>query len=73
MTIQPVPPSDTRTRLRLRNRRALLLACWLALPSALPAADGDLDPTFWGDGRMFLSSVYDGNFRVGAVLAAPDG
>lgn len=71
MTIQPVPPSDPRAR--LRSRLALLLACALALPSALPAADGDLDPTFWGDGRMFLSSVYDGNFRVGEVLAAPDG
>lgn len=52
---------------------ALLLACAFGLPPALPAADGDLDPTFWGDGRMNLSSAYDGNFRTGAVLAAPDG
>lgn len=52
---------------------SLLFAAALALPGALPAADGDLDPTFWGDGKMNLSSAYDGNFRVGAVLAAPDG
>lgn len=52
---------------------SLLFAAVFALPAELPAADGDLDPTFWGDGKMNLSSAYDGNFRVGAVLAAPDG
>lgn len=51
---------------------ASLLVSTLGLPTASAAADGDLDPTFWGDGVMSYSTVYDGNFRVGRVLAAPD-
>ena len=49
---------------------AALLVLSLAAPAG--AADGDLDPTFWGDGVMSYSTVYDGNFRVGRVLTAPD-
>lgn len=56
-----------------RTLGALLLGLVLGSPPPLKAADGDLDPTFWGDGKMNLSSLYDGNFRVGSVLAAPDG
>ncbi len=56
-----------------RSLPVLLLACALAMPADLAAADGDLDPTFWQDGKMNLSAAYDGNFRVGDVLAAPDG
>jgi uncharacterized delta-60 repeat protein len=51
---------------------ALLLA-GVALPERVTAADGDLDETFWTDGKMNFSSVYDGTFQVGSVLAAPDG
>jgi uncharacterized delta-60 repeat protein len=50
---------------------ALLLA-GVALPERVTAADGDLDDTFWTDGKMNFSSVYDGSFRVGSILAAPD-
>ena len=51
---------------------ALLLCALLAQAAPLVAADGDLDSDFWGDGKMSYSSVYDGTFRVGSVLAAPD-
>jgi uncharacterized delta-60 repeat protein len=35
------------------------------------AADGDLDPTFWGDGAVTLGGV--GEYYTADVLAAPDG
>jgi uncharacterized delta-60 repeat protein len=50
---------------------SLLLAA-ICPPAHLGAADGDLDETFWSDGKMNYSSVYDGTFLVGSVLAAPD-
>lgn len=52
---------------------AVALIAVLALPSGLLAADGDLDPTFWGDGKMNFSAVYDGDFTVADTLVAPDG
>lgn len=58
--------------LATRRLLSLPLCAWLAQAAALVAADGDLDTDFWGDGKMNYSSVYDGTFRVGSVLAAPD-
>lgn len=52
---------------------ALLLLATLASPERLAAVDGELDPSFWSDGRVYLSAAYDGDFRVGGLLAAPDG
>ena len=49
-----------------------LLLTAICPPAHLGAADGDLDDTFWTDGKMNYSSVYDGTFYVGSVLAAPD-
>ncbi len=41
------------------------------LSGPLLAADGDLDPGFWSDGRVVLTGT--GDYEVKAVLAAPDG
>jgi uncharacterized delta-60 repeat protein len=65
-------PDRPRLGSRLLLGAAAILAGALAGRPAR-AADGDLDPAFWGDGKMNFSSVYDGAFRVGGVLAAPDG
>ena len=40
----------------------------LAVP--LAAADGDLDPTFWSDGKAVLGGT--GSFGISAVVVAPD-
>lgn len=56
----------------MRRRMKLVVPMLLALPSApLAAADGDLDSSFWSDGRVVLSGT--GDYEVKAVLAAPDG
>lgn len=47
----------------------LILVPLLAGP--LAAADGDLDPSFWSDGRVVLPGT--GDYDVNTVLAAPDG
>src|SRR6188768_986312 len=57
---------------RSRTWVGSLLLMAIGPPAHLGAADGDLDDTFWSDGKMNFSSVYDGTFSVGSVLAAPD-
>ncbi len=42
----------------------------LLLAAPLAAADGDLDPTFWSDGKVVLGGT--GSFGISAVVAAPD-
>ena len=54
-------------------RTALALCCpalFLLAASPLAAADGDLDPGFWGDGQIYLSGT--GTYEVSAVVVAPD-
>lgn len=41
------------------------------VPRAARAAEGELDPSFWTDGRLELGGTLD--YQVTAVLAAPDG
>ena len=56
----------------MRSKMKFVLPMLLSLSSGpLAAADGDLDPTFWSDGRVVLSGT--GDYEVKAVLAAPDG
>ncbi|MBP7587772.1 MAG: hypothetical protein KBA72_07445 [Thermoanaerobaculia bacterium] len=50
--------------------RLAALVCLLPLRAAF-AADGDLDTSFWTDGKVLLSSA--DSFTVEEVLAAPDG
>jgi len=42
--------------------------------AAAYASDGDLDPSFWGDGRFYANSlVFPGTYQGGEVVLAPDG
>ncbi len=43
----------------------------LLLAAPLAAADGDLDPTFWSDGKAVLGGT--GSFGISTVVVAPDG
>jgi len=54
-------------------RTSMALSCpalVLLLATAVAAADGDLDPAFWGDGQIYLSGT--GTYEVSAVVVAPD-
>lgn len=56
----------------MRSWMTFVVPMLLSLSSApLAAADGDLDPGFWSDGRVVLTGT--GDYEVNAVLAAPDG
>lgn len=55
----------------MRIPRAICcLAFYSLFASPLAAADGDLDPGFWGDGQIYLSGT--GTYDVAAVVVAPD-
>ncbi|MEO7795425.1 MAG: hypothetical protein ABIV06_11695 [Thermoanaerobaculia bacterium] len=55
----------------MRSSIALFcLAHVVLLSGSLAAADGDLDPTFWSDGKIYLSGT--GSYEVSAVAVAPD-
>ena len=54
----------------MRNRRLTLPLSLLLLAAPLAAADGELDPTFWGDGTVVLGGT--GSFGISAVVVAPD-
>lgn len=56
------------------HRFGIALAITALLPTApLVAADGELDPTFHGDGRFQTEFGLWGDFEIADVLAAPDG
>lgn len=56
------------------TRSGIALAITALLPTApLAAADGDLDPTFHGDGRYQTEFGLWGDFEIADVLEAPDG
>jgi uncharacterized delta-60 repeat protein len=53
--------------------RVAALAVALVAPPPVAAADGDLDPTFHGDGRYQTEFGLWGDFEIADVLEAPDG
>lgn len=56
------------------HRFGIALALAALLPAApLGAADGDLDPSFHGDGRYVTEFGLWGDFEIADVLEAPDG